>query len=162
MPCAGPLKLRPSIADIREMRRPPLPAYAVLVGLAFIAAALVSRAADATTRSPSVVRVTERDFHISVVHGRVTAGTVLFRITNRGPDEHEFIVVRADHGLPLRPDGITLDEDALEKSIVGAIEPARAGKSNILRLSLQPGHYEVVCNMFGHYMGGMHAALVVR
>lgn len=108
------------------------------------------------------MRVAERDFHISVVHGRVTAGTVLFRITNRGPDEHEFIVIRTDHGLPLRPDGITLDEDALEKSIVGAIEPAPAGKTSILRLSLQPGHYEVVCNMFGHYMGGMHAALVVR
>jgi uncharacterized cupredoxin-like copper-binding protein len=134
---------------------------AVLVGLACIAAALVASAA-ATAKPPSIVRVVERDFHISVVHGRLTAGTVVFRVTNRGPDEHEFIVVRADQGLPLRPDGITLDEDALEKSIVGAIEPAPAGKTNILRLSLKPGRYALVCNMFGHYMGGMHAPLVVR
>jgi uncharacterized cupredoxin-like copper-binding protein len=143
------------------VRRPPLVACAVLIGLTFIIAALVSRKADATSTT-SVVRVTERDFHIGVVHGRIRAGTVIFRVTNRGPDEHEFIVIRADHGLPMRPDGITLDEDALEKSIVDAVEPAPAGETNVLRLSLKRGRYEVVCNMFGHYMGGMHARLVVQ
>jgi uncharacterized cupredoxin-like copper-binding protein len=145
-----------------EVRRPPLTACAVLLGLALIGAALVSRTAGATLNGPSLVRVTERDFHIAVVHGRLHAGTVVFRVTNRGPDEHEFIVVRADHGLPLRPDGITLDEDALEKSIVDSIEPAPAGETHTLRLTLKPGRYELVCNMFGHYMGGMHAPLVVR
>ena len=150
------------MADIWEVRRPPLALCAVLIGLAFIAAALVSRAADASPKGPSAVRVFERDFHISVVHGRIAAGTVVFRVTNRGPDEHEFIVVRTDGSLPMRVDGITLDEDALEKSIVGSIEPAPAGETNVLRLQLKPGHYALVCNMFGHYMGGMHAALVVR
>ena len=144
------------------MRRPPLPASAAFLGLALIGATLVSRPAAATPAGPSVVRVVERDFHISVVHGRLRAGPVIFRVTNRGPDEHEFIVVRADHGLPLRPDGITLDEDALQRSIVGSIEPAHAGKTNVLRLSLKRGRYALVCNMFGHYMGGMHAPLVVR
>jgi uncharacterized cupredoxin-like copper-binding protein len=146
------------------VRRPPLLACAVLLGLAFIVAALVSRtgSARATSTVPSVVRVTERDFHISTVHGRLTAGPVLFRVTNRGPDEHEFIVIRADGGLPLRPDGITLDEDALEKSIVGAVEPAHAGRTNFLRVTLSRGRYALVCNMFGHYMGGMYTPLVVR
>ena len=150
------------MTDIWEVRRPPLALCAIAIGLAFIAAALVSRAADATAKSPSVVRVFERDFHISLVHGRISAGTVLFRVTNRGPDEHEFIVIHADGGLPLRPDGITLDEDALTKSIAGSIEPASAGETHVLRLQLKPGRYAVVCNMFGHYMGGMHADLVVR
>ena len=81
---------------------------------------------------------------------------------NRGPDRHEFIVIRADGGLPLRPDGITLDEKALENDIVGAIEPAYAGKTNILRVTLHRGRYALVCNMFGHYMGGMYTPLVVR
>jgi uncharacterized cupredoxin-like copper-binding protein len=146
------------------VRRHLLPACAVLFGVAIIVAALVSRArpARATSTTPSVVRVAERDFHITVVHGRLTAGTVLFRVTNRGPDEHEFIIVHADGGLPLRPDGITLDEDALERNIVGSIEPTPAGRTNTLRVSLKQGRYALVCNMFGHYMGGMHAPLVVR
>ncbi|HST16006.1 MAG TPA: hypothetical protein VLJ44_14255 [Gaiellaceae bacterium] len=149
------------MADIREVRRPSPVVLAVLAGLAMLAAAAVSRGADATPKSTSVVRVVERDFHISVVHGHLKAGTVIFRITNRGPDEHEFIVVRDDDGLPLRPDGITLDEAALEKNIAGSIEPAPAGATNTLRLTLKPGRYALVCNMFGHYMGGMHAPLVV-
>jgi hypothetical protein len=150
------------MTDMRNVRRAPLTYCAVLVGLALIAAVVVSQRADATPKSPSVVRVVERDFHISVVHGQLTAGTVVFHVTNRGPDEHEFIVVRADRVLPLRPDGITLDEDALEKNIVGSVEPARAGQTNTLRVSLEPGRYALVCNMYGHYMGGMHAPLVVR
>jgi uncharacterized cupredoxin-like copper-binding protein len=150
------------MTDTRGVRRPSLTLCAVLFGLALFTATLVSQRADATSKRPSVVRVVERDFHISVVHGHLTAGAVVFRVTNRGPDEHEFIVVRADRGLPLRADGITLDEDALEKNIVGAIEPAPAGRTNTLRVSLKPGRYALVCNMFGHYMGGMHAPLVVR
>jgi uncharacterized cupredoxin-like copper-binding protein len=144
------------------VRRPPITAYAVLLGLALIVAGLATRIAQATPKSPSVVRVDERDFHIAVVHGRLTAGPVVFRVRNHGPDEHEFIVVRADHGLPMRPDGITLDEDALERNIVGSIEPAPAGKTNTLRVTLTRGRYALVCNMFGHYLGGMHAPLVVQ
>jgi uncharacterized cupredoxin-like copper-binding protein len=150
------------MTDMPNVRRAPLTYCAVLVGLALIAAVVVSQRAEATPKSPSVVRIVERDFHISAVHGHLTAGTVVFRVTNRGPDEHEFIVVRADRGLPLRPDGITLDEDALEKNIVGSVEPARAGQTNTLRVSLEPGRYALVCNMYGHYMGSMHAPLVVR
>lgn len=146
------------------MRRPPAIVLAVLVGLALTAAALISRAAGAASQSPSVVRVVERDFHITAVHGRIKAGPVIFRVANRGPDEHEFIVVRVgpQGGLPMRPDGITLDEDALEKNIVDAIEPSPAGHTDVLRVSLQRGRYALVCNMFGHYMGGMYAPLVVQ
>ncbi|MGN6796521.1 MAG: hypothetical protein ACTHKS_00065 [Gaiellaceae bacterium] len=143
------------------MRRPPLALLAIAIGLAMIAAAVVARA-NASSKGPSIVRVSERDFHITLVHGRVSPGTVVFRITNRGPDEHEFIVIHAEGGLPMRPDGITLDEDTLEKRIVGSVEPAPAGETHDLRLQLKSGRYAVVCNMFGHYMGGMHASLVVQ
>lgn len=150
------------MTDIWAVRRPPLTLCAILVGLALITAAVVSQRAEATPKTPSVVRVVERDFHISVVHGHLTAGRFVFHVTNHGPDEHEFIVVRADRGLPLRPDGITLDEDALEKNIVGSIEPAPAGRTTTLRVLLKRGRYALVCNMYGHYLGGMHVPLVVR
>jgi len=106
--------------------------------------------------------VTERDFRISAAPTRVAAGDVVLSVRNRGPERHEFIVVRA-HGaaLPLRVDGVTVDEDALKAAKVGALEPGTPGSLRELRLRLAPGRYELFCNMAGHYLGGMHTELVV-
>ena len=32
----------------------------------------------------------------------------------------------------------------------------------MLDVHLAPGRYKLLCNMSGHYLGGMHTALVVR
>jgi uncharacterized cupredoxin-like copper-binding protein len=109
----------------------------------------------------ATVRVTERDFRISAPK-RVSAGDVHVSVRNTGPDDHEFIVVRLrGKALPLRPDGLTVDEDAIEHATVAVLEPAEPGVHE-LRMSLEPGRYELLCNMYGHYAGGMHTKLVVR
>ena len=106
------------------------------------------------------VHVVERDFHIKAPNS-VRPGKVTFTIQNKGPDDHEFIVVRTGHrGLPLRKDGLTVDEDAVEGRTAGALEPAAPGVEQ-LQVHLKPGHYELICNMSGHYRGGMHARLDV-
>jgi uncharacterized cupredoxin-like copper-binding protein len=64
--------------------------------------------------------------------------------------------------LPLRSDGLTVDEDALERDTVGGLEAGKPGKLRTLRLHLVPGRYVLICNMTGHYLGGMHTALTVR
>jgi uncharacterized cupredoxin-like copper-binding protein len=106
--------------------------------------------------------VTERDFHISGP-SHAAAGDVVLSVHNDGPESHELIVVRTNApGLPLRADGVTVDENALGSGIVGTLEPANAGATRVLRLHLAPGRYEFFCNMYGHYLGGMHHILVVR
>jgi uncharacterized cupredoxin-like copper-binding protein len=106
------------------------------------------------------VHIVERDFKIDAPNW-VRAGKVTFSIKNKGPDDHEFIVVRTGRrGLPLRKDGLTVDEDAVEKQTAGALEPHAPGREQ-LRVDLKPGRYELICNMSGHYMGGMHARLDV-
>jgi uncharacterized cupredoxin-like copper-binding protein len=108
------------------------------------------------------VRVTERDFHISAPQV-VAAGNVVISAHNTGPDAHELILIRRTRpGLPLRPDGVTVDEDAIEAQTVGAIEPYEPGTTEDLRVHLAPGRYVFICNMSGHYLGGMHADIVVR
>src|SRR3954469_20873350 len=108
-----------------------------------------------------VVRVSESDFRISAPK-EIRAGAVHVSIRNKGPDDHEFIVVRlGEKGLPLRPDGLTVDEGAIEKATAGALEPARPG-THELGVRLEPGRYELLCNMYGHYAGGMHTKLDVR
>jgi len=112
--------------------------------------------------SGRVINVRERDFRITLSRTHVTAGDVVIRAENIGPDAHELIVVRSDGArLGLRADGMTVDEEGLEKSIVGALEPGSAGETRELRIRLEPGTYTLLCNMYGHYMGGMHSTLVV-
>jgi len=72
-------------------------------------------------------------------------------------------VVRA-HGssLPLRADGLTVNEEALDPVVAGTLEPGDPGSRRGLQVHLVPGRYELFCNMSGHYLGGMHTDLVVR
>jgi uncharacterized cupredoxin-like copper-binding protein len=137
-------------------------------GLVVLGAALLAATSGCSGDSPqhgagkgAQVRVTERDFHIAAPR-TVAAGEIRFSVRNKGPDNHEFIVVReARSQPPLRPDGLTVDEDAVEKATPGALEPQPPGVS-VLRVRLSPGRYKLLCNMAGHYMGGMHTTLVVR
>jgi uncharacterized cupredoxin-like copper-binding protein len=135
--------------------------------LATLAAALVACLAmgscggDSAPSAKSTVRVTERDFKISVPQ-RLAPGVQELSVVNKGPARHELIVVRK-HGdeLPLRRDELTVDEDAIEPVEAGALEPGVAGARRMLRVNLKPGRYEFICNMAGHYMGGMEKDVVV-
>jgi uncharacterized cupredoxin-like copper-binding protein len=109
----------------------------------------------------TAVRVTERDFRISVRPARVHAGDVELSVWNRGPANHELIVVEAQSRLPERSDGMTIDEDALEPVTIGTLEPGNPGQTRVLHLHLAPGRYELFCNMSGHFLGGMHTELMV-
>ena len=135
-----------------------LPAAAVAV--AVLLSGCAGGAHDAAVSS--VVRLTERDFKISPPN-EVAAGDVILRVKNRGPDAHELIVVRAGKGaLPLRGDGLTVSEEAVQASEVGALELGQPNSVRELHVHLTPGRYVLFCNMSGHYLGGMHANLVVH
>jgi hypothetical protein len=141
---------------LSRLARLTAPAVALVV-----AAGCGARDGGASERTP-IIRVTERDFRISAP-ATARAGAVTFMVRNRGPVAHELIVVRRGRwALPLRSDDITVDEDALEPVTAGALEPADAGGVRALRVRLAPGRYELLCNMSGHYLGGMHTELVVR
>jgi hypothetical protein len=108
-----------------------------------------------------VVHVKERDFRILLRPSHVRAGDVRLVVENDGPIAHELIVARRGKGrLPLRTDGLTVDEDSVPTK--GEVEGADPGSVDVLRLHLKPGRYQLFCNMAGHYLAGMHADLVVR
>jgi uncharacterized cupredoxin-like copper-binding protein len=110
----------------------------------------------------ALVRVAVRDFHIKVSPKRVRGGDVSLVIRNRGPDTHEVYIVRAGgQALPLRSDGLTIDEEKLEPVTVAEAEGQPPDAVEVLQVKLRPGRYELFCNMAGHYLGGMRAQLVV-
>jgi uncharacterized cupredoxin-like copper-binding protein len=116
----------------------------------------------ASPAGKKVVRVAERDFHITAPK-RLPAGEVVLSVRNKGPDDHELLVVRASADEPpLRADGMTVDEDGLGRAVVGALEPDDPGNVRELRVDLEPGRYELICNMAGHYFAGMEREITVQ
>jgi uncharacterized cupredoxin-like copper-binding protein len=106
------------------------------------------------------VKITLEDFKI-VAPAHIASGDVDLVVHNKGPDAHELIVVRATRPLPMRTDGVTADEDAFEKITVGTLEPGAPGATRHLHVTLKPGHYVLICNMSGHYLGGMRTPVDV-
>ena len=143
-----------------DLRRPLL---AALLAVPLAAGLAACGSTHLAVPGGRVIAVTERDFSIHVASRHVAAGAVDFRVTNRGPDAHELIVVRApETELPLRTDGITVSEERVAKATVGTLEPGAPGAVRDLHVDLRKGRYVLLCNMSGHFMGGMHAVVVVE
>jgi uncharacterized cupredoxin-like copper-binding protein len=138
-----------------------LVAVAILAVIGLAISGCSGKEQETRSQRPEV-RVTERDFKIAVTRKPVRAGKVTLAVDNRGPASHELIVVKArGTRLPLRRDGMTVDEEVLEPVIPGALEPESPGPHR-LELRLTPGRYELICNMAGHYFGGMRTPLLVQ
>jgi uncharacterized cupredoxin-like copper-binding protein len=113
-------------------------------------------------RAVPVVSVTERDFKIRAPRV-VPAGDVRVVLHNKGPVSHELLIVRASRErLPIRADGFTIDEQALDRRLIGTIEPERPGTRSSVIVHLVPGRYILLCNMSGHAAGGMSTSFRVR
>ncbi len=107
------------------------------------------------------VAVSERDFHIEAP-ATLRAGNYRLVVHNEGATDHELIIAPSPNGaLPLRTDGLTVDEEAVERQEPGSLEPGKPGAVRSLEVHLAPGRYVLFCNMEGHYMAGMHSELVV-
>ena len=134
-----------------------------LLGLLGVLVAASAGCGGTSSSAVPLVRVSERDFRIQAPR-EVHAGRVRLRLENNGPDSHELIVVRevAGESMPLRSDGLTVDEEAVERRTAVVIEGLERGDAHEQLVTLKPGRYLLFCNMAGHYLGGMHKTLVVR
>ena len=136
----------------------------VLAALALAVPLTVARRQEPTPSS-TPVNVLLEDFKVRQDPAVVPAGTVSFRLLGQGPTTHEFIVVRTDRSpdkLPLQPDGLTVNEEALGVELVDEADGLDIDDRQTLDLRLAPGHYVMYCNLEGHYLGGMYAALTVH
>jgi uncharacterized cupredoxin-like copper-binding protein len=136
----------------------------VLAALALAVPLTVARRQEPTPRG-TPVNVLLDDFKVRRDAAVVPAGTVSFRILNQGPTSHELIVVRTkrDPGkLPLQGDGLTVNEEAPGIEFLDEAEGLDIDDRQTMALRLAPGHYVMYCNLEGHYLGGMYAALTVR
>jgi uncharacterized cupredoxin-like copper-binding protein len=131
-----------------------------------LAIALGPAACSSPASSPPGRRlpVNIRDFRITPSSSTIRGGSITFVVQDQGPSTHEFLVIRTDltpDGLPLRPDGLTVEEDSPLIHVVGEIGDLDVGDTIALSLRLSPGRYVLFCNLEGHYLGGMHALFEV-
>ena len=110
----------------------------------------------------STVQVTEGNYFIRVGQNHVPPGQVTFQVTNKGPAEHELVIVQTDlkeGNLPTSGGKVDMSSSKVTK-IVDHPKVAK-GTSYSITQNLQPGHYVLICNLPGHYLQGMHASLTV-
>jgi hypothetical protein len=135
----------------------------VLAALAVAVPLTVARRREPPPRG-TPVNVLLEDFRVREDAAVVRPGTVSFRIRNQGPTSHEFILVRTDRApdkLPLQSDGLTVDEEARGVELLDEADGLDIDDRETLVLDLAAGHYVMYCNLEGHYLGGMYAALTV-
>jgi len=103
------------------------------------------------------------EWNVNVDAVKAKAGEVTFTVENRGTIQHEFLVVRTtyEHGkIPLGPDN-RFDEEDKGLAVIDEIAEWPPGKSGTLKVNLEPGRYELLCNIEGHYANGMHVPFEV-
>lgn len=104
-----------------------------------------------------------KEWEVSVDADTVAAGQVTFEITNAGTIGHEFLVVKtdiADGEIPV--DGDHFPEDAEGITVIDEIGEFPVGETQSLVLTLEPGAYQLVCNLPAHYAAGMHTSFIVE
>jgi hypothetical protein len=134
----------------------------ILVALTAALTGCGSASHAAATHGKRPIAVGERDFKLTAPR-TIPAGDVTLAVRNGGPDAHELIVVRegTHRSLPLRGDGLTVDEERLQSTTAATLEPGGPGSVRELRMNLRPGRYILFCNMSGHYLGGMQTEVEV-
>lgn len=103
-----------------------------------------------------------KEWAVAVNATTAKAGDVTFTISNKGTIGHEFLVVKTDieNGkIPLDGDHFAEPSDGLE--VIDEIGEFPAGETNKLTVTLEPGNYQLVCNLPAHYGAGMHMTFKV-
>lgn len=114
--------------------------------------------------APSSVDVSLTTYKITLSSEVAKAGQVTFHVKNDAKDlVHEFVVFKTDLSadkMPMNDQGL-VDEESSEVTAIDEVEDLQQGQSQDLVVTLDPGHYVLLCNTAGHYVGGMHIDLTV-
>jgi uncharacterized cupredoxin-like copper-binding protein len=138
-------------------------AISVVVSLVLASGALAACSSD----SGKTVDATLTDFAVGLAPTSIGAGSVTFKVENKGSFIHELVVVQADNAadLPTKTNG-EVNEDAMPASKrMGEVEDVNPDSTKSFTLTLPAGKYVLFCNRVDgtkvHFKEGMYAAFTV-
>ena len=102
--------------------------------------------------------------HVMLDKETVPAGSVTFKVTNGSKElTHEMQVVPIkDEQTPLAFSDVENRADEEKEGSLGEVAELEPGKAGELTLDLKPGTYVLMCNIPGHFGGGMWSKLIVQ
>ncbi len=134
-----------------------------LAALGCAAVLVVAGCSGTAKAAPSTIHAGEKEFTIDLDSTSAASGKVTFEVKNNGTVVHEFVVVKTDLApdqLPKADDG-TVEEETDGATVVDEVEDLQPGATGSLTVDLAPGKYIVLCNVPGHFAGGMQAKVTV-
>ena len=129
-----------------------------LVISVILVAAFALSACGAGSDANTTIDVTFTDFHFEPESFVIAAGQeITMNATNNGAVEHEFVIM--NYGQTIGEDFGDEDED----NIFWEIE-VLAGESDTVTFTAptEPGEYQIVCGIEGHFLAGMVGTLTVK
>ncbi len=139
----------------------PIRRRALLIGSAALAGAVLAAPALAAAPAKPVTITMGKGaiFQTSVAPKAPKAGKFAFTLRNMGALRHEAVILRTN----VRYDRLPVKNNrAVETGRKGAIRNVAAGRTGRLTISLPAGKYVIICNLPGHYLGGMRTPFTVR
>lgn len=125
-------------------------------------------ASGLTACGPQKVDVTLKSYGIELSANTVSAGNVVFHVSNVATDQmHEFVIFKTDlpeDQLPRTADG-NVDEEGAGVTHIDEVADMAVGQVSDLTVKLDRGRYVLVCNLTEnsmHYMAGMHIVFTVN
>jgi uncharacterized cupredoxin-like copper-binding protein len=107
-----------------------------------------------TAAAPADVNVSLGDMWVKADKPEIEAGKVTFAVKNEGATVHGLAISPA----PVKQSGGMLDDSAL----LGKGGDLQGGDSETVTWDLEPGSYELVCFMPGHYAAGQKLPFTVK
>lgn len=155
----------------RPTRRTVAAVIAVTSILAACGGGGASPAAPSPAGEASSVNVTLQEWAVVPDAASASAGTVTFTVINTGPEDvHEFVILKTDldaGSLPVDATG-TVTEEGEGIAVVDEIEDIPVGATQELTVTLEPGKYVLLCNIYSadeqeaHYKLGMRTNFTVN
>ncbi len=124
---------------------------------------VTSDGGDTADRVSNKITGSVGEWFVDVSAAKAEAGEVTFAIANFGTVAHEFLVVETMYAPGKIPVGANdrFDEQDPGIDVVDEIAEWSPNDAEVLRVTLERGRYELVCNLEGHYANGMWTSLVV-